>query len=775
MSKLSDFSAYEKMANMKNMLGGSFIEFLKPNIKTKQNDSVLKMLEIAKDKPDTYLELLAVAIFHKNFEIIKYMVEKFNITEADVPPMNALSFHNSIFPDNSPNILKDIKDNYNDVNCPFAIMSGIGGDINIFNYLLDHKLISDKSQSGAIGLSKKLKNIINSNVIGACSYYGKHELLKHLLSNFKNEIDINFASVERKSKIGRVGFSKEYTGFTPCMLAIVGPCEDKQTIEVLKILKAYNAAFNKEVFNKDNLLHLCVKSKKIETAKYLVEDLKLVDLIDKTNKDGHTPLSLSQNLNYSEFISYFGKDNEKDEKEIEQAVQDLINESDQKNKGNSKRSKKNKKKNNDLPALLNVSEEYQETLKVSKNQTSSYRNTYSSNTYSSTNNREKLHALFDSQKPKKKKKEVKVEKEEKKVEEDQKEEVKEEEKESKEEEKEEEEKEKEVVKEHRKSKKVQNIESVGDEYIIGLNTKKNKKNKKKKEENNINKEKEKEKEKEEEERKRKEEEERKIEEEKRKKEEEEEEKRKKEEEEERRRKEEEEENRRREEEEERRREEEEKRKREEEEKRRIEEERRRKIEEEKRRNEEEEERKRQEEEKRKKLKEEEKLKEEQRKKEEEKKNKKGENEEEEEEESGEEDFLGLEKNEDKKEKNNSNPKIIEKDFNDLNKKNMELERKITSLEKEKEELATCLKKLYFQNKSNSKIPISSNNEENINDLMFLANKELKNKDNIIHELEDKVSKYDLSNIKNFSKEKLKEYKDFYSKNLNIINEAMKQY
>ena len=169
------------------------------------------------------------------------------------------------------------------------------------------------------------------------------------------------------------------------------------------------------------------------------------------------------------------------------------------------------------------------------------------------------------------------------------------------------------------------------------------------------------------------------------------------------------------------------------------------------------------------------MKEEQRKKEEEKKNKKGENEEEEEEESGEEDFLGLEKNEDKKEKNNSNPKIIEKDFNDLNKKNMELERKITSLEKEKEELATCLKKLYFQNKSNSKIPISSNNEENINDLMFLANKELKNKDNIIHELEDKVSKYDLSNIKNFSKEKLKEYKDFYSKNLNIINEAMKQY
>ena len=92
MSNLGDLSDYEKMTKMKNMLGGSFIEFLKPNIKSKQNESVIKMLEIAKDKPETYLELLAVAIFHQNFEIIKYMVEKFKITEADAPSMNALSF-----------------------------------------------------------------------------------------------------------------------------------------------------------------------------------------------------------------------------------------------------------------------------------------------------------------------------------------------------------------------------------------------------------------------------------------------------------------------------------------------------------------------------------------------------------------------------------------------------------------------------------------------------------------------------------------------------------
>ena len=73
------------------------------------------------------------------------------------------------------------------------------------------------------------------------------------------------------------------------------------------------------------------------------------------------------------------------------------------------------------------------------------------------------------------------------------------------------------------------------------------------------------------------------------------------------------------------------------------------------------------------------------------------------------------------------------------------------------------------------MPLSSNNDENINDLLSLANQELENKDNLIHELESKLSKMDLTNIKNFSKEKLQEYKEFYTKNLKVINDAMKQY
>ena len=90
-------------------------------------------------------------------------------------------------------------------------------------------------------------------------------------------------------------------------------------------------------------------------------------------------------------------------------------------------------------------------------------------------------------------------------------------------------------------------------------------------------------------------------------------------------------------------------------------------------------------------------------------------------------------------------------------------------------MSTLLRTLFLQNKTNKQIPSSANKEENINDLMTLANKELEMKNNIIHNLEIKVSKLDLRNVKEFSNQQLKEYKDFYTKQLKVINDALKQY
>ena len=782
-----NLNTLEKMTSMKNMFGNSIIEILKPNIKSHQNESVIKMLEIAKDKPDTYMELLSVAIFHRNFEIIKYMVEKFNITESDSPFMSALSFYNSILPDNSEFKLNDARENYNMIQCPFVIMSGIGGDVEIFKYLSKKNLISNKDETGIIGLSKKLKNSFYSNIIGACCYYGRIELLEYLLKN--NKFDLNFVTSEKKSKAGRVGYSKEYLGLTPVMLAVVGNVSDENTVKILKILNNYNCKFTGFDHNKDNILHLATKNKKIETAKYLVDELNLKELMGNTNKDGNTPLSLAQKLNNEIFINYYSDKEKIDEKQIEENLKELINESNKiKDKYNKKKSKKNK--NQDEPSLLN-STEYEETLKeIKPSKNKNKKKNYSTHNdveeeyeepkykkpkktnddeenYNASNNSEKLRALLENPKPKKKKEKkenkteinnnINKEKNEIKVEEEKKVEIKEEKKEKKE------------IK--------NNImpEELEEGFIIGLGSKnkKNKKNKKNREEKEKERENELKKQEEEklrlqqieEEEKRKKEEEERI-----------------------------------------------AREKEIEEQKRLEEIRKKEIEEEEREKErirklkEEEEREKErirklkeeelkEKERIKKLKEEElKLKQKQKEEEEEKqrelkelqerqaKEKEAEKKEssEEKEESEEDDDYSSEKNflsehEETKEKEKEQKYVSKEEYDNLSKKYIELDRRLTSLEKEKEEMSTLLRTLFLQNKTNKQIPSSANKEENINDLMTLANKELEMKNNIIHNLEGKVSKLDLRNVKEFSNQQLKEYKDFYTKQLKVINDALKQY
>jgi ankyrin repeat protein len=254
------------------MLGGSFIEFLKRIIKAKQNESVIKMLELAKDKPETYLELLPVAIFHQNFEIIKYMLTNFKIMEINSLYKKASSFYNSILSEDSKDKINDWKD-YMDAQISLVLMCGIGGDIQIFKYLLDKELISNINQTVVIGLSKKFKNSFNSNIIGDCAYYGKKELLEYLLKNYK-DLDLNKKSTEKKIKNTKFNFTKEFTGCTPSMLSMVGPISDIQTLEILKILHKFGANFKVCDFNKENLLHLATKNKKIESSKYLIDELK---------------------------------------------------------------------------------------------------------------------------------------------------------------------------------------------------------------------------------------------------------------------------------------------------------------------------------------------------------------------------------------------------------------------------------------------------------------------------------------------------------------------
>ena len=696
-----------------------------------------------------------------------------------------MNFHNSIFPDNSPNKLTDAKEAFIDIQIPFILMAGISGHIDIFEYLMNQKLIINKKINGVIGLSKKNKNILYSNVIGACAFYGKYKLLDFILKNYKDELDTGFFTSEKKSKNNKMGgLLKEYTGCTPALLAVVGLAEDKDALEVLKILNQYNAKFDNTNWNKDNILHLATRNKKIECAKYICEELGLKNLLNNTNKEGYSPLSLAQHLNEENFISLFHDMNEDDEKKGEENWKELLEESVNKEtkKGKKKKGKKKGKNNdieNDIPGYL-ASSDYQETLKEIVPKKSD-----------DENNKNKLHDLLETpstKKGKKKKKEINDITNNKKenIEEDNEEEIKEEIKE----------------KEDTKEKSNPKPEEEEDDIIIGLNFKNNKKNKKLKQvdksRSTLNNKKEKEKsipnkepkpeheinndtdqieietvknqeiKKEEEikeERKISEQseevkKEKKIKPKKTKKE-----KRKDKEStddfiEQMRKREKEKQEIKRLEEEKKRKEQEEKEQKEREEQQRIlEEERIRKEQEEKQRLEElkklEEEKLRQEEENRKK---------------------------EEEEEKSDKESLSLSEEENNNINNNNNiseekeeekeATVSMEDYERLNKNYLDLEKRLSILEKEKSQLTSCLTKLYLENKSKTE-NVPNSDEENINDLMYLANKELANKNEIINDLENKLTMLDLTNIKNFSVEKLKKFKEFYDKNLQIINDAMK--
>jgi hypothetical protein len=178
----------------------SLIDILKPYIKKKDNIRVIEMLNFGKEEPEAFLELLSVAIIHKNLEIAKLIIDKYISSDIQAPSMNAYSFFNSIWPDNSKYNFEDQKENYFEISCPFVLMAGIGGDIKIFQTLLERHLIPKLNASGEIGLSKRFKNIFTSNIIGACSYYGNDKLLEYLLKNYRSKLDINIISKEWKSK-----------------------------------------------------------------------------------------------------------------------------------------------------------------------------------------------------------------------------------------------------------------------------------------------------------------------------------------------------------------------------------------------------------------------------------------------------------------------------------------------------------------------------------------------------------------------------------------------
>ena len=155
----------EEFHNLKNIVNNNVLEIIKPSIKQKSNENVLKFIDVIKDRPENWFEFISISIFHQNFQIMKYMIETFRITPTLNPTLNALNFYNNILPDNSDLRMKDYKELYIDFDCPLILQACIGGDEEIFIYLMKHQFGKNLLNiNGIIGLSKKQKNAIMEDI-----------------------------------------------------------------------------------------------------------------------------------------------------------------------------------------------------------------------------------------------------------------------------------------------------------------------------------------------------------------------------------------------------------------------------------------------------------------------------------------------------------------------------------------------------------------------------------------------------------------------------------
>ena len=375
MSFQNNIESYDKISSMNNMIGISLIDILKPNIKTKQNDNVIKMLGIVKDEPEAYLELLSVAIIHRNFEIIKLIIEKNIKTINDSPSINSLVFFNSILPEDSKLKLNDTKENYEDIICPLVLMAGIGGNIDIFKYLMDQDLIIDLNIIGTIGLSKKNKNAINSNIVGACAFYGNHKLLDYLLKNYRLEVDINVITTEEKVQKNKKKFFKEVDGTSPPLLACAGPCSDEKTFEILKILEEYKANFEVKDFNENNIIHIATRNKKMKTVKCLINSFELKDFMNEKNKDNLTPIDIAKEMKNEEIVSFFNSiENHNEKKEDEKDLSEIP--IDQKNQNDDKNEEKNEDKKYDYSNRYSNNKNYRRDYNDNNNYNNNYKSKY---------------------------------------------------------------------------------------------------------------------------------------------------------------------------------------------------------------------------------------------------------------------------------------------------------------------------------------------------------------------------------------------------------------
>ena len=113
---------------------------------------------------------------------------------------------------------------------PFIIQAACQGDVNCFETLLKNGC--RLGETGFIGFSKKRKNLVISNILGAASFNGSTKIVKYMLKK-PASAGLDYLASEKKDFQQTGPFNQEYTGYTPIMLSVAS---GGQNIDCTRIL-----------------------------------------------------------------------------------------------------------------------------------------------------------------------------------------------------------------------------------------------------------------------------------------------------------------------------------------------------------------------------------------------------------------------------------------------------------------------------------------------------------------------------------------------------------
>ena len=150
---------------------------------------------------------------------------------------------------------------------PFVIQAAAHNTTECLNIIIRNG--GKITEHGFVGLSRKKKNQVTSNAIGAAAFNGSVDVLKFLMGRNGNLLNINHPSSEVLDFNQKGPLVKEYTGFTPIMLAVA---EGGQNIEAVKILLANNADTTILDTYGNNILHIAAQYQNNEAIDFLTQN-----------------------------------------------------------------------------------------------------------------------------------------------------------------------------------------------------------------------------------------------------------------------------------------------------------------------------------------------------------------------------------------------------------------------------------------------------------------------------------------------------------------------